>query len=104
MAPYITPIVNWLFKLAGRDKALVSTGELMVLDHGIAPDRSGRRYLCIYGIVAVPSDCKLQDLHMYPVMGDSDGLLILDVGAGQDRHDQAGMGVACHLTSPMWRI
>lgn len=104
MAPYIKPLVEWLLKLAGRDKSLVSTGEMMVIDHGVAPDKSGRRYLCIYGVVAVPSDCPLQDLHMYPVIGDSSGLLILDVGAGQSRRDQAGMGVAGHLTSAMWRI
>ncbi len=104
MAPYIKPLVEWLFKLAGRDKSLVSTGEIMVIDHGIAPDKSGRRYLCIYGIVAVPTGCGLKDLHMYPVLGDSDGLLVLDVGAGQDKRDLSGMGVVGHLTSPQWRI
>lgn len=101
---YIKPIADFLMGLARRNKGLVTTGELMVIDHGVAPDKSGRRYLCVYGIIAVPTGCNLKNLHMYPVLGDRDGLLILDVAEARDETKTAGMGVQGHLTSVGWRI
>jgi len=83
------------------------TGQFMTFDYGHGlENKSKKRIVAVFGLLAFPDDHPLKDSHQYPVLGvQNDGPLAIDWLEGIDRTKEVqGHTVAGCLTLPIWKV